>query len=303
MKLLLAVDGSRYSDMSAQMLKALSLSPQTEVTVMTVVPEHTYLGGVTLNKLMGSAEARERVHRAEEQKAAELMKKTVETLRDSNVKVESLVCWGKPAEEIVKQAQRMRADLVSIGAKGIDDPQRFPIGGTAQKVMKYADTSVLLVRENTAAIRQVMLATDGSRYSDAAVQFLLDLPLPRKSRVFVLTVLQSHIAPWIKMQALDLETNQKLMEELRAGEENAARSLMANTKKKFQRKGYHTESLLMRGEPAEEILRVAETLNPELIVLGAKGLTRVEDFLMGSVAQRVARFSMYSVLLVRPREG
>jgi nucleotide-binding universal stress UspA family protein len=36
-----------------------------------------------------------------------------------------------------------------------------------------------------------------------------------------------------------------------------------------------------------------------LVALGAKGLTGIEAFLLGSVAQRVARFSRYSVLLAR----
>jgi len=37
-----------------------------------------------------------------------------------------------------------------------------------------------------------------------------------------------------------------------------------------------------------------------LIALGAKGLTGIEAFMLGSVTQRVARFSRYSVLIVRP---
>ena len=299
MRILLVVDGSPYSEMAIKMLRALQLSPQTEVTVMTVVPEHTFLGGITLNMLRGPAGARERTHKAQEHKATELLQKPVKTLRATGLEVESLVCWGRPAEEIIKTARTMGAELVTIGAKGVDDPERFPLGSVAQKVMKYADTSVLLVREKTTNIRRILLATDGSSHSEVVARFLLDLPLPRKSHLFLVTVLQAHIAALVKMPTLDLETNRKLLEELQEKEESAARSLMAKTRRQFQEKGYEVTSMVLRGDPAEEILMAAETFNPELIALGAKGVTGIEAFLLGSVAQRVARFSRYSVLIAR----
>jgi len=302
MRILLVVDGSPYSEMAIKLLKALQLSPQTEVTVMTVVPEHTFLGGITLNMLRGAGGAKERTLKAQEQKAAELLQKPVKTLRATGLEVESLVCWGRPAEEVIKRARTRGAELVVIGAKGVDDPERFPLGSVAHKVMKYTDTSVLLVREKTTNIRRVLLATDGSKHSEVTARFLLHLPLPLKSQVFLVTVLQSHIAALMKMPTLDLETNQKLLEELQDKEESAARSLMAKTRRQFQEKGYEVSSMVLRGEPAEEILMAAETFTPELIALGAKGLTGIEAFLLGSVAQRVARFSRYSVLIVRQRE-
>jgi len=50
MRILLVVDGSSYSDMETKMLEALRPPPQTEITVLTVVPEHTFLGSITLGK-------------------------------------------------------------------------------------------------------------------------------------------------------------------------------------------------------------------------------------------------------------
>ena len=51
MRILLPVDESPYSQMSVKMLEALQLSSSTEITLMTVVPQHTFLGGVTINRL------------------------------------------------------------------------------------------------------------------------------------------------------------------------------------------------------------------------------------------------------------
>jgi nucleotide-binding universal stress UspA family protein len=299
LKVLVAIDGSRYTDMAIGTLKTLQLPSSTEVELMTVMPEHTFLGGLTLQMLRRGAVSREQAHGSQEQRAAELLQGPADSLRESGVKVETALRRGSPAEQIIRQAADGQADLVVIGAKGTEASARFRLGSVAQKVMKYAGTSVLLVREKTTKFRRALLATDGSRHSDEAVRFLLALPLPHGCKVFALTSLESHIAALMKMPTLDLDTNRRMLLDLQEAEEKAARELLARGQKRFREQGYATEGLVLRGSPAEEILVAARTLNPDLVVVGAKGLTEIETFLLGSVAQRVARFSRYSVLIVR----
>ena len=299
LKVLLAVDGSEYMGIAVKTLKALKLRGKTELTIMTVVPEHTFLGGITLRRIMGDAAARERAHKAQDKRAATLLQESIDLLGAVSMNVETLVARGNPAEQIIGQAHEIHADLVVIGAKGVTNSARFPLGSVAQKVMKYAGTSVLLVREATKRVKRVLLATDGSKYSDAAARFLISLPLPRQGRIILVSSLQSHMAALVRMPTLDIQTNRRILEGLRAAEEEAARSLMAKTVKQFRAKGYEVESFVLHGEPAAEILAVARTLNPDLVAVGAKGLSGIESFLLGSVAQRVARFSRYSVLIVR----
>ena len=50
MKILLVIDGSSYSDMATKMVEAFQLPSRTEVTVLTVVPEHTFLGGIVVRQ-------------------------------------------------------------------------------------------------------------------------------------------------------------------------------------------------------------------------------------------------------------
>jgi nucleotide-binding universal stress UspA family protein len=59
--------------------------------------------------------------------------------------------------------------------------------------------------------------------------------------------------------------------------------------------------VLVKGDPAQEIVRVAGSACAELIVLGAWGERR--DFLMGSVAQRVVSLGPTDILVVRGGEG
>jgi nucleotide-binding universal stress UspA family protein len=59
--------------------------------------------------------------------------------------------------------------------------------------------------------------------------------------------------------------------------------------------------VLLKGDPAQEIVRVAGSACAELVILGAWGERR--DFLMGSVAQRVVSLAPTDILVVRNGEG
>jgi nucleotide-binding universal stress UspA family protein len=57
----------------------------------------------------------------------------------------------------------------------------------------------------------------------------------------------------------------------------------------------HVES----GDPAHVILDVAQAIDAELIVVGARGLTGFQRFLLGSVSAKLSHYADRSVLVVR----
>jgi nucleotide-binding universal stress UspA family protein len=182
--------------------------------------------------------------------------------------------------------------------------------------MKYTKASVLLVRPRSAAVSQksrrkskpaivsrVLLATDGSKFSDMVGQFLLELPLPRSTETIILTALQSHLEAWIRTPTLDLRTNQELLAKLQAVEEAEARKITLRVQKQFRESGYRTASVVVRGGASECILAAVEEYHPDIVAVGSKGLTGLESFLLGSVAERVARRADCSVLIGRIING
>ena len=54
---------------------------------------------------------------------------------------------SKAAEEILKASQRIRADLVVMGSKGLTGLRRILLGSVSHKVVRYAKCSVLVVRQ------------------------------------------------------------------------------------------------------------------------------------------------------------
>lgn len=310
MKVLVVVDGSPISNQAVLMVQALGLSSQASVTVVTIVPKQIFLGGITLEKLSRidgqSKEARRK-------KAADILISPVSILKESGLSVESMVREGNPAEVILRVAEASNTSLIVMGARGLKDPLVFRLGDVASKVMKHASCSVLLVRKNTVrkkpssaignkvnSIDRVLLPTDGSKYSDMAVQFLVDLPLPVDCEVIVLTAIQSYATSLMTMPTLNLEANQKILEDIQKAEENEARKITTRSVNKFRTAGYKTKSVLMRGGPAESILEAAKEHDINIISIGSRGLSGVESFLLGSVSERVARYAPCSVLIVRP---
>lgn len=55
MKVLLVIDGSSHAEMAVSMVEALRLPSRTAITVLAVIPEHVFLGGLTLRTLRSSA--------------------------------------------------------------------------------------------------------------------------------------------------------------------------------------------------------------------------------------------------------
>lgn len=64
-------------------------------------------------------------------------------------------------------------------------------------------------------------------------------------------------------------------------------------------KGLNVRKWIMEGQPAKEILRLAEEQSFDLIVMGTLGRSGIEKFLLGSVADKVIRGSKIPVLIVR----
>jgi nucleotide-binding universal stress UspA family protein len=70
----------------------------------------------------------------------------VEPLRQAGFNVAPKVVMGHSADQIVKTARRMRADLVVIGSRGLTGLKRVWMGGVSHQVVKHASNSVLVVR-------------------------------------------------------------------------------------------------------------------------------------------------------------
>ena len=124
---------------------------------------------------------------------------------------------------------------------------------------------------------KILLADDGSRHAQSAVELLREISLPPKSRIMVLRV-------FTPGQISSIPEFEKSLE---------------RTKNQFLKAGIAAETDLILGSPSEKIIEIAETKKSDLIVVGAKGLRATLGILLGGVAQQVVEYAHCPVLVVR----
>jgi nucleotide-binding universal stress UspA family protein len=126
-------------------------------------------------------------------------------------------------------------------------------------------------------LKNILVTTDLSRHSLAAMEYAASFGLLYASKLFLLHIVDSE---------KDLSAGKKAMAE-------------------FVRQHLNPDLKLTRvlrsGPPAEQIKRFAEEVGVDLIVMATHGRTGFQHIVMGSVAEKVVRLSPVPVLTIKPR--
>src|SRR5262249_40662968 len=105
-----------------------------------------------------------------------LVKLAVKRFQNGCTQTYGLVKHGDPKTVILDEAARTGANLVVVGSAGHSGVTRFLLGSVAQSVVRFARCSVRVVRARASedgvaySGARILLATDGSEYSQAAAR-------------------------------------------------------------------------------------------------------------------------------------
>ncbi|HVC11002.1 MAG TPA: universal stress protein [Burkholderiales bacterium] len=142
MKILLAVDGSKYSLDAVKCVieHADWYREKPEVELVTVHLPVPKLPG------MGSVVGRGQIKRYYEEEGAQALAKARKLLDGAGIGYSARVLIGAPAETIVAHAEAARCDLIYIGNRGMTAAGNLLLGSVAAKVLHVSTVPVLLVR-------------------------------------------------------------------------------------------------------------------------------------------------------------
>ena len=303
MKVLLVIDGSKYSKMVTNALSALKLPQQTDVRLMTVVTEQDFLSEIPSDIIKDVGKDRKSIRELLVRGAYELLQKAANTL-GTEFHVEMIVRLGDPSEQILDVVNDTETSLIIMGAKGLRDSKLYPLGSVTNKVIRHAEASVLVVKREIKVVERVLLAIDGSKYSDILAHFLLSLPLPKETELAVLTSVKPVFATRMTIPILEIPLikDEKLLDRLQEQRDMKAKTVIEKIKIQFQTMDYEVTPVIMAGDASEDILLYADEFTPSFIAVGAKGLTGIDAFLLGSVAERIVTNAQCSVLIGRQHE-
>lgn len=145
MKILLAVDRSKYSEEATQMLSREFRAEGTEVLVLQVVEPLVF----STPPQMAPGYAPEMAARLKDElkRARESVARTAESLRKAGFKADSRVAENEIRTGILDVAQEWHADQIVLGSHGEKGLRKFLLGSVAEFVARHADCSVLIVRK------------------------------------------------------------------------------------------------------------------------------------------------------------
>jgi nucleotide-binding universal stress UspA family protein len=289
MRILLATDGSKDARAATAFLKELSPAPSTTVRIVAVI---------TVPDIALDASPAREFKRAVRDEAQAFVEAARATLAPRGFTIESEVVVGDPRQQIVTLAEKWAADLIVVGARGVGAIKRFLLGSVSQAVAHHAHCPVLVVKGQPRKLANVLVGMDGSDDSFRAVRFLQLLCLPRQTKVRLLSVVERLRYPTTAPGMLRGQLV-KMLKELEA-------ERRAELDKVLERAATHLEDRITRvtkttpaGNPADEILAIADAFDADLIVVGARGMRGVARLLLGSVSERVLRHARCPVLIVK----
>ena len=285
MKLLLAADPSAASDAAAREVAARPWPDGTTVLVVSVV-EPSYGWSVPGLEESLRDSARQAVSNA------------ANTLEQAGLNASTLILDGDPKAAIIDQAVEMGADLAVVGSHDVSDFARFLLGSVARAVLRHAPCPVEIVRgEPRPGIRRILVATDGSSFSQTAISSVATRPWPAGSVVRVLSVVELHIP----LSHPQVYLEHQGMEDARAEAMRHAQEAVGFAEQALAAAGLEvsTSIAVPTATPKELILKEAADWGADILVVGSHGRRGVGRFLLGSVSEAVALHASCTVEVIR----
>ncbi|GKS60077.1 hypothetical protein YTPLAS18_36040 [Nitrospira sp.] len=141
-QVVLAVDASKHSRRACEFLCAHFLAESTHVSVLSVASH-----GLTdmAARILSATEIQQLVQ-PQIDHAHQLVESYRERLIKTGCSVTTQVVTGHTSEAILSQAEKVRADMIVVGSRGLEGTERLQLGSVAENVLKYAPCSVVVVR-------------------------------------------------------------------------------------------------------------------------------------------------------------
>jgi nucleotide-binding universal stress UspA family protein len=279
-KILLASSGTGHSE---EMLKALMAIPSIHNASITVL--HVVSPQVTSDAMSEKWE-----------EGGKNLANTIQSLNLDPNHVSAILRQGDPKDVVCRVAEEIDADLIIMGSRGLKRIVSILENSVSQYVFQLSSRPMLLVRDDiyVKRIHRVMVAMNSSEAAKQCLSLATFLLRDVKDGQLILAHINSdHVkfagpTSWTSAEA----------------EQDPVLSAAIAEAKKY---GIPYRCIISEGKVGEEICRLVEELNVDLLMLGspdrrpsiAKGLPDLDRLLGGSVSDYVRVNANCPVLLTR----
>jgi len=200
---------------------------------------------------------------------------------------------GVVTESILDFAHKNSVDMIVMGTHGRRGFQRLTLGSVSERVLRRAGCPVLAVRRpahdfvapeskgEPVHLRKILFCSDFSECSERALKYALSLATEYKSELTLLHVLEHAPSP-----------------EERDVEDARVVHLLEGKIPEEARTSCSVRTIVRTGKPYEEIVKLAEQEQTDLIVVGVRGRNVLDLALFGSTTHRVLQLGPCPVLAI-----
>jgi universal stress protein E len=202
---------------------------------------------------------------------------------------------GDPWVAIIHAVQQENHDLVIVGTHGQSTWEQFFVGSTAHRLIRHCPSPVWVVKgERSGAPKLVLASSDFSEASRMAAILGCQIAQQAGSEFHMLHVIDDKDVPTGAIERLNPGGA------LRGAINDVAADHLAEAVKGLGNAAGHIHSHLSWGIPAQEIIRLIEHLDIDLLVLGTVGRSGINGVLLGNTAEKVLNHCRCSVLACKP---
>lgn len=138
-------------------------------------------------------------------------------------------------------------------------------------------------------VKKIVVAYDGSTGSQKALEWAIMLAGKHNSDIVLVAVVKPpEFSPSIDE-----------IDEFFADGERHIRPLLDKAVEQGEQQGVSIRAEILRGHPAESIVRYSYDRRADLIIMGTRGIGGFKNLIIGSVAQKVVSYSKVPVLVVK----
>jgi nucleotide-binding universal stress UspA family protein len=299
MKVLIAFDGSLRSQAALEDLARAGLPASgveaevVRVAEIWIPPDDAYTGPSLWEAAMRDVAAHGRDTVASAARDAETAAVRLRQIFPA-WRVGARVETGPAALRLIERAERWPAELLVVGAQGHAVAERLGVGSVALRVLTHLRCHVRVARPaGDAADRlRILVGVDGSPDAAAAVEAVAARTWPAGTEARVVTVVDHRVlaAP----AGADLPPG---------APPSAVSEAVANAAaERLRGAGLAALASVIHGDPKRVLAQAAWDWDANSIFLGARGLTAVRRFLLGSVSTSVAMHAPCSVEVVHHKD-
>ena len=276
-RILIPLDGSKLSEQVLPCAVALAAPLGSRIELLDIFDPET---GAPADS--STASQRRRAGAGSRDRTPEYLDGIGQCLAGLGLTVSLAAGTGDPASRIIAEAEKEPGTLIAMSSHGLSGITHGLLGSVTDKVFRTTRTPLLIVQAQDneatspeAGLNHVLVPLDGSPSAEQSLPHAAAL-----ARSLALTTI--------------------LLRTTDGNGEAEAREYLSQVADTLRRQGMDSvDELVFVGDPADAVVETARRTPGSLVTMTTQGRSSMGGWIMGSVTDRVVRYSHGPVLIVR----